>query len=341
MPKIKLLLLFLSVSVYAKAQQDHDVLKQKMIDSIKDIRMDEAALMYPRIRQFSITHQENLYGSIQSKLYGNAFFKGRFRSSKTTINMNLPIINRNNNTLVLSLGVIHQHFGIKEVVNYDTQHPFTDMTNYIPMISTGLTYNRRDTLFGHAVNFTASLNGLFNPSYSRRQFSFTGLISAPIIKTANSSLTGGMLISIDPSSPIPASIFLSYFHKFRSLNMDLMVDLPYRVALRKAVSSRFSATGFGELSGNNAFFKSNNTTPTTLPQQLTYSSLEIKAGMLFEYRFTKKAVLSFSGGMNATLTSKIREQGEKPSNYFIKNNNGMAPYIQVGFSLLPFWKPFR
>jgi hypothetical protein len=340
MRKINLLILLLGVSSYAKAQQDIEAIKKRMIDSITDVRIDEAALMYPRIRQFSITHQQNMMGNIKSRLHGNEFFKGQFSSARTTINMNVPIINRGKNTFITSLGVVHQFFGISEVTNYDARYRVAAMNNYMPMINLGLTYSRRDSLFGHPVTYTASISGLFNPSFSRRQFSFTGLVSVPLIRNENTNLIGGVVVLIDPASPAPAFLFLSYFHKFKSLGLELMVDLPYRAALRKPISKSMSLSVFGELAGSNSFFEFEGAY-SGLPQRLTYSSLEIKSGLLFEYRATRKAVLSMSAGVNATVTSKIFEQGEKPGNYFIKNNNNAVPYVQAGLSLLPFWRPFR
>lgn len=328
------------ISGYANAQDGLEAIKRRMIDSIKDMRIDEAALMYPRIRQFSITHQENMAGTIYSKKEGQDFFKAKFKSSRTTINFNLPVIYNEKNSFVASLGVVHQFYSLRDVDNYSPGQTVSDMNTYIPMVSAGLTYSRRDSLFHRPVTFTASLNGLFNPSMSRRQFTFTGLITVPILHTENSNLIGGVVVSIDPSSPAPAFLFVSYFHKFRAADLDLMIDLPYRVALRKPILKRASITAFGELAGTNSFFTFDNTNGV-LPQDLTYSTLEIKSGLLFEYRLTRKAVFGLSGGFNSTVTSKIMEKGESPSNYFIKNSNSTVPYLQVGLSLLPFWKPFN
>lgn len=47
-------------------------------DSLKGIAMAEhAALMYPKLRQFTITHEENAFGQITSAMHGNRIFEGK------------------------------------------------------------------------------------------------------------------------------------------------------------------------------------------------------------------------------------------------------------------------
>ena len=337
MLKFKPLIAALLLPVIADAQQQIDIEKKKMMDSVRAERVDAAALLYPRIRQFSITHQEQAVGSINSKLYGNDFFEGKFRVSRTTINMNIPILERKKSNLSANLGVIHQFFYISDITSYDAQHPVSNMNTYIPMLSLGINYMQRDTLFGKPVMFNAAFGSILNPSLSRSQFTFTGLISFPIYHSENSNLNGGVVIVADPSSPVPAFIFLNYFHKFKAIDVDLMVDIPYKIALRKQTTKKTSLSFSNELAGSNSFFEFNNTSPV-IPEKMTFSTLEIKSGLLFEYRLTKKAVLSLSTGINYTANSKILESNAKPNDYFIKNKNKPVPYFQVGFSLLPFWK---
>jgi hypothetical protein len=332
-------MLLLASYMQANAQSATDTARQRMMDSMMVARIDDAALLYPRIRQFSITHQEHAVGDIRSKLYGKDLFEGRFRVSRTAFNINVPIVNRQKNTLAFSLGVIHQFFYLTDVKAPEgsSNMPVANINTYIPMFSLGLTYIRRDTLFGKPVTFTGALAGIVDPPFERRQFTFTGLVSVPLIRTENTNLMGGVVVMIDPSSPAPAFLFLSYFHRFKSINTDLMVDVPSRIALRNRTSKRMSLTLFGELGGSNSFFKF--ATPTdNLPDNITYSSLEIKSGLMAEYRLTRKLVFSISGGMNATVKSRLLENNAKPKDYFISNKIGAVPYVQVGFSLLPFWK---
>lgn len=336
--KFILTLLLIGLTLSAMSQQTAEEVGKMHIDSIKNAAIDQAALMYPRIRQFSITHMQGIEGNISSKLNDKALFNGRNQMGRTNINMNLPLIDTKNNSSIGSLGVVHQFTKIREVESLIPGTTVMETDNYIPMLSLGAAFVHRDSLFNHPVTFTGSLSGLFNSSFSKRQITFTGLITVPIIQKQYTRLTGGLVVNIDPSSPIPAFVLLSYFHKFRRADVDLIVDAPYRVAMRKPIKSRSSLTLQTELGGNNSFFAFEG---TALPNKLTFSTLEIKSGLLFEYRATKKLVFSLSGGALSTVTSKIFEQGEKSSNAIIENKQGTVPYAQVGISLLPFWRPFK
>src|SRR6218665_541684 len=95
MKKSLFLVLLLLLMWNIDAQTDSPAKRSKQAtDSVKEFYADQAALIYPRLRQLTITHQENAVGDISSKLYGQDFFKGRFRSSRTTINFNLPVVDR-------------------------------------------------------------------------------------------------------------------------------------------------------------------------------------------------------------------------------------------------------
>lgn len=331
------LVLLLIIPKIVVAQQDSSAIRKKMMDSIKAERMDAAALLYPRIRQFTMDHQMNFGGNIHSKLYGQDFFKGKYSSSRTAINMNMPVINNDKNTLILGLGVVHQFIGLKNIDSYDPNNVVADGTSYIPMMNSTLTYNRRDSIFGKQISFTGSLNALFTPSFSKSQFTFAGIVSMPLVRTENSSFMLGMLIIIDPASPFPAAPIFSYFHRFKSAGIDMMLDLPYRIAFRKEIMKKASLTVFGDLSGNNSFPEFDVPNPN-LPTKMVFSTSEIRGGMMLEYRLTKKCVFSLSGGVNATIKSNVREQGAKVNDYFIKNSTSAMPFMQVGISLLPFWK---
>lgn len=307
-------------------------------DSLIAIAMAEhAALMYPKLRQFTITHEENAFGQITSAMHGNRIFEGKFRTSRTHINMNVPIMQRANDHLIGSLGVIHQFYDLHDVRNYDAAHVVYDQRTYIPMMSAALTYMHKDSLFGRPVNYMAHLSGIFDPSMSRAQLTFTGMANFVLRQTANSRLTAGAVLVLDPASPVPFFLMLNYFRRFENLNMYLMIDLPYRLALRKAVKERTSFTFFNELQGSNSFFKFSDQ-QTTLTNDYTFSNLEIKSGLMAEYRLTKKAVFSLSTGVNYAVNSRIREGSAKPNDYFIKNKHQAVPFVQVGISLLPFWK---
>lgn len=348
MRNIRVLILLLVASGYVQGQQQVDPVRQKMmadmkrkmIDSIRSARIDEAALIYPRIRQLTITHQSSGEGNIRSKLYGNDFFSGRMRMSRTTVNMNIPILTQNKNIIVASVGFVHQFFDLDQITTQNPEYSVSEETRYIPMVNLAASFNRRDTIFNIPVSLTASVGGIFNPDFASKQLRFLGVLTVPVIRRENTNMTVGLILNIDPSSLTPFIPLISYSHKFKELDVYLLADLPYRAALRKTIGKRNSLSIFSEMAGNNSFFGFNDSN-STLPHRMTFATTELKSGLMFEHRLTKKAILSFSGGLNSTLQSRIFRVGAKQNDYLIKNKTGATPFVQVGFSLLPFWDPFK
>ena len=348
MQKLLLLLSFVSLSAIAMAQEPTDTvklkkmnaMKQRLMDSIRSERIDDAALTYPRIRQLTISQQINTGGTIRSKLHGKDFFSGKMRTARTSVNMNLPIVSGNKDNIVASVGFIHQYFDLYDVTAQDPNYAIADETRNIPMFNLNLSYSRRDTLFKIPVNLTASVGSLFNPGLSKYQFRFLGVLSVPLIRRENTNLTVGVIGFIDPTSLTPVIPLISYYKRFPSSGLDLIVDLPQRIALRKTLGKRNYLGIYSEVTGYNSFFGFNETTPT-LPTNLNFAQTEIKSGLLYENRLTKKMVFSLSGGVVTMLRSRITEVGARQDKYLIDSKTGATPFVQAGISFLPFWEPFK
>jgi hypothetical protein len=331
-----LILFFVSLSTLASAQ---DSTQARMVaDRQKAAIADYAALMYPRIRQFSITHEENGRGNIHYKMNGKEVGSGDLRLSRTSINFNLPVVTRPNNLVVASLGVIHQFYSVGNVKSNDETFTMVNHETYVPMLSAALTYSRGDSLLGRRFISTVNARSVFSPDMSHAQFTFTGILSTPLIEKPNTRLSVGGVILIDPASPTPFFLSANFFHKFEKYDLDLMLDLPYRAALRKSIKDKASLTLFTELGGSNSFYNTENAGQRYAKKWVVFSTLEMKSGLMAEYRLTKKMVFSLSAGGNYMVNAKVRETNAKPKDYFMKNKIGMVPYVQVGISLLPFWK---
>ncbi len=337
-----LIISLLTISLGVLAQSNRSMATTpELPDSIKAIMAEQAALMYPRLRQLTITHEENGVGRMTSELNGEKFSKSDFRSSGTTINFNMPVFQRGTHAVVANIGGMHRRFETSNVRNYDAQNTLFDDDLSVPMLSAGLGYVHTANLFDKNITFSAMANGIFTPSFDQSQFVFTGIAIVPFIQRPTTRLSVGAIVLINPASPVPFFFMASYFHKFKSCDLDLMVDLPYRASLRKSLGSNASLTFFNELGGTNAFFDFKHPGNSQLSRELTFSTLEIKSGLMAEYRINRKAVVSLSAGANFMANSKIRESNSKPKDYFFRNEHKPVPFVQVGFSLLPFWKGLR
>lgn len=338
MNKFPLALFLITASFSAVAQDIKPTLKEKQLDSIKEERLDQAALLYPRLRQLNIVHQHGLKGNISAQDQTGPLYDGKFQSARTTIQFNLPLVESKLGSVIANVGAIHQFSSLSEVSSHNPSKSVDDLTQYTPMVSLGLTLARRDSIFNRPFTYSATVSGIFNPSFTRSRITVQGIIMTPLIQNANTTLMGGMVVSIDPSSPIPAFLLLSYSRRFPESKMNFMIDLPARIALRKATSARSSLTVQSELGGSNSFFEYES---LALPKKLTFSTLEIKTGLLYEYRFAKKMVFSLSAGALSTATSKVFGESVKSDDYIVKNKFGTVPFAQFGISFLPFWRPFK
>lgn len=333
----------MTIAAQAQAQEPDSIpgtaqVRAAAADSMKEAAMEQAALLFPRLRQFSITHQMNGRGSMDSKLNGNEFFDGDLISSRTVINMNMPVWKRKHQGVVASLGVIHQFYRLRSVESLDTRKRMEDNATYMPMFSPKLTYIRTDSIFGKAISTTAMAGGLFNPGFTKSQFTLTGMITTPVIRNKHIRLMGGMAVLLDPASPVPAFLVVSYYHKFGKAKMDLMLNLPYQMTLRKELDKHTSLSFVNELGGSNSFFEFAPDVPAIPTEKLVLSSMEVRSGLLAEYRVGKKSVFSLSGGMDWMVNSRVRESHSAPDDYFLKNKHKPTPFVQAGFSLLPFWE---
>lgn len=297
--------------------------------------IENAAILNPRLRQFFIAHEEQGTSDMTSHLKdGTEASSGKLRIERTRVNMNMPILQRGNNTLISSYGFVNQIFHV------GTNLPdgsLTTTTKSMQMFTAGLTYATQQKLFGKDLTIIGMANGLFTGSFDKAQLTAMALASLTLKRTATTQMSVGAAFLYDPSSLSPFLPTFSYYHKFTDAKLDFMLDLPYRLAVRRQFSSKFSLAFSNDMIGYNSFFDQESLTPG-YNQKLVFSYLEIKSGLLAEYRLSKKAFLSLSSGINMPLKSRILEKYSKPNDYLIKNNLHPVPYIQVAFSMLPFWK---
>lgn len=329
----------LSLSIHSVLAQI-DSSQTKSQDSLKTDQtraqvIENAAILYPRLRQLYVTHEEQGKSDLTSKLKdGSEISNGTFRLERTRINMNMPILARGNNTLISSYGFVNQVF---HVGTNQSDGSILNTTKSMQMLTAGLTFATRQKIFGKDISLIGMANGLFAPSFDQAQFAFMAMANYSLKRTATTQMSVGAIFMYDPSSPSPFLPTFSYYHRFTDAKLDFMLDLPYRLAVRRQFSPKFSLSFSNDMMGFNSFFEQPNLMPES-NKKFVYSHLEVKSGFLAEYRLSKKAFLSLSSGINAPLKSRILKDYSKPNEYLIKNDLHAVPYIQIGFSMLPFWK---
>jgi hypothetical protein len=310
--------------------------RQKKIDSVKEAYLDGYAIRYPILRQGSISTDVIGSANTNSLLYGNPLFTGKVSIVREKANFNIPLTRWGKNSLVASINYINQHFDIDHVQSFNPRFPVQDSKFDKAAVGFSVSYSRADSLFNKAVIYSGTVSGFTDQLSAIQRVNYIGSIVFPLSHTATTSYTLGLVVIIDPSTPSPVLPVFSYWHKFQASDLELYVDLPTRISLRKQLSPKSWASFGTELGGTFSFLSLNN--QSIVPQDDTYSTLELKTGPTFEYMVSKKIIFGVTGGMFSTLTSRVFKRNTSANDYFIRNNNSSTPFVNFTISFLPFFR---
>lgn len=140
-----------------------------------------------------------------------------------------------------------------------------------------------------------------------------------------------MLINIDPSINVPVIPVITYWRKFEN-DLELNINLPRELALRKTISPNLWLSFGTSLAGSIAFFKHNR---PGFPEDGNYSTLELKTSPGMEYRFAKKFIFGVNAGAITPLQAREFKVGDRANNYFLNNKIMTAPFVNFTLSVLP------
>lgn len=306
-----------------------------LIDSMKLAALSDYATRYPILRQGFLSTDIIGAGYVKAELNGKDLYEGQMNLSRVRSNFNIPVAHWGNNSIVSSINYQQTHFETREIRSFSAQFPAADRSITKTAVAFTTTYGRSDSLFNHQINYGGSISGITDELSSVKRVNYSGNISVPLKRDQYSSLTVGMVVIIDPSSVFPVIPFVSYWHKYQNSSLELFVDMPSRIMLRKQMSKKSWAFFGSELGGSLYFFNLNQ---PAVPQNAAYSSIEIRSGGTFEYLVTPKLILGINGGIYTTASSRVFDRNAQPGDYFFKTTNGSVPYISFSISFLPFLK---
>jgi len=338
MKKKYLLLLPFFFTLSATAQTDKQKATTKMIDSIKMAMFSQYAESYPALRQGFLATDFIAGRIVTGELNGKDLYQGKMNIERIRSNFNIPLAQWGKNIITGTVSYQQIHFETNNVTSFSPSFPSTDQSVNKSTVGLTATFSRTDSIFNHPINYSGSVSGLTNEATSIKRVNYLGLIVVPISRSKYSSFTLGVVVMIDPSAVAPVIPIISYWHKFQASDLDIYVELPSRIALRKQLSKKAWATVGSELGGNIYFFDLNQ---PSLPQNNIYSTTDIRSGATFEYLVTKKLVLGVSGGLYTVASSRMFDHNDKPDQYFFRTSNGSSPYISFSISFLPFIKSLK
>ncbi|RXK83332.1 hypothetical protein [Filimonas effusa] len=333
MKKSRLLVTLLLFSGSSFAQNISPKVMQHMKDSIILSQLRAAALKYPILRQGSVSTEVISRTKISSQLYGEDLYEGEAQITRVRANFNLPIYRKGKHLFSTTLNYLGQQFDLNNANSLNPRFPAVQNTEvYKTTLNLIASYSRSDSIFHRPVNFSASVSVLTDGEFSNARLNYLGVINFPLRRTATTAYSVGLIVNIDPSSPVPVFPIFNYWHQFKRPEIELFIDLPSRIALRKPLRGKTAVLLGSELGGSLSFLNMNN---SYLPKRTIYTTLEIKSGATFEYSFSKYLMLGVNGGILSTVSSRHLEKSAKMNDYFIKNSIHSAPYVNVSLSLLP------
>lgn len=319
----------------AFAQNAPETAVKRMTDSLKMEGLSAFAIRYPLLRQGAFATDLIGKGHVKSELNGQDLFEGRMNITRIRSYFNIPVSHWGKNTITASLGYQQQHLQITDMKSLDSGFLASDISITKRAVLLSANFSRSDTIFNHLVYYSAGISGLTDEATSIKRINYLASVTVPVSRNQYSSLTLGFVVIIDPSAVSPFIPVISYWHKFKDHDLELFVDIPSRIALRKQLSKR-SWTSIGtELGGSILFFDLDK---PALPPNAVYSYVELRSGATFEYLVTKKLILGINGGLFTTASPRMFERNKKPDDYFYKSKNGSAPYVSFSVSFLPFTK---
>ena len=263
----------------------------------------------------------------------NNFARGKIKIERISTFFNSPAVKWKGNSLSASIYYTYTSIELKDVINQLPNTQLEALTTNQSTFDLALNYSRSDKVFNHPIIYSLVARGISDGFNSFRRFNLNGSFTLPIKKTENTSFSVGLLVLIDPSSAIPVEPIVSYYHKFNSSRIELIVDLPNGVNLKKQLGEKAWVTIGSNQHSYTTFYDHRN---DFLDGKVSYNTIELKSGAAFEYLFAKNIMLRVGGGLNSYLASRVFKDGENYSSAFLRSKNKSAPYVNIGLSLLTF-----
>lgn len=325
--KLKFLLLASFLCLFANAQEDQSV-KENATKAVTD--------RFPSTRLFDVQYEQYLPTDFDSELFDVPFEKGEIQNhSRLSVSANLPLIMKAKWNITTSLRYRYETFDLNNVESRtDNTIPSYDKTQDFHYLSGSLNFTYFSMLFKKPFIYNASVIVDGNEKDAER---IKGFFGATIIlkKTERTTLGVGLVIFVDPTSPVPAAPTFLWEHQFENSPWTMDLILPQRLLFKRNLF-RDGRLSLGSELGGDGFYI-NNSTPG-FAKVYDYRVLEVKSGLIYEHSFSKSLIGTFRAGYSNVFNSRISERGEKTSDYIFSSKQDGTAYFSLGFSFNPTFK---
>jgi len=318
--------LFVCTSLHTMAQE-----KNQPMQTVVKVITDK----FPTTRILDVQYEQLGPTNYDSELFGNRFERGRIENhNRLKVAFNMPFYVSESKRLILtgSLRYKYETYGFGDIYNYTSNTNYTREKEDFHFMAAAMSATYMSTLFKKPIiyNGTATVDG--NEDGVQR---VKGFVTASLVlkRTANTTITAGVLAMIDPSAIIPITPLLTYNHKFTDSKWDIDFILPQRLLFRRELLEN-GRISLGTELNSESFYLNLNT--SNLKGIYELNQLELKSGITYEYCITPKVITFVKAGVNNVLSTRITEKGERTNKYVYDHSEDTQGYFRFGISYNPF-----
>ena len=297
--------------------QKKDSIPQKVVAFVTD--------KFPQTRDLNIEFTQLTPYKFSPELYDADLPENKIKNyQQVKANANIYFIKNRKWMLSTSLNYRFTH------LESENEMPLFNNEQNFHYHSEALSLTRFSKLFNKIAIYsaTASVDG------SEQHFErIRGMLTASLVlkATADTKMTVGLAVIIDPSSQVPAMPIFTYEHRF-SNGWVAEVILPKKVVMRKDIFKNGRLSLGTEMDGTNFYLYPDG-------KRYEFRQLEINSGAMYEHKLGNNLIGTLKAGLRATPSSRIFAKEDSFNDYIFDMNAKPSFYFNVGISYNPFGKP--
>lgn len=297
--------------------QKKDSIPQKVVAFVTD--------KFPQTRDLNVEFTQLTPYKFSPELYDADLPENKIKNyQQVKANANVYFIKNRKWMLSTSLNYRFTH------LESENEMPLFNNEQNFHYHSEALSLTRYSKLFNKIAIYsaTASVDG------SEQHFErIRGMLTASLVlkATADTKMTVGLAVIIDPSSQVPAMPIFTYEHRF-SNGWVADVILPKKVVMRKDIFKNGRLSLGTEMDGTNFYLYPDG-------KRYEFRQLEINSGAMYEHKLGNNLIGTLKAGLRATPSSRIFAKEDSFNDYIFDMNAKPSFYFNVGISYNPFGKP--
>lgn len=297
--------------------QKKDSIPQKVVAFVTD--------KFPQTRDLNVEFTQLTPYKFSPELYDADLPENKIKNyQQVKANANVYFIKNRKWMLSTSLNYRFTH------LESENEMPLFNNEQNFHYHSEALSVTRFSKLFNKIAIYsaTASVDG------SEQHFErIRGMLTASLVlkATADTKMTVGLAVIIDPSSQVPAMPIFTYEHRFNN-GWVADVILPKKMVMRKDVFKNGRLSLGTEMDGTNFYLYPDG-------KRYEFRQLEINSGAMYEHKLGNNLIGTLKAGLRATPSSRIFAKEDSFNDYIFDMNAKPSFYFNVGISYNPFGKP--